>query len=68
MRGAPGDVMTELFITRKNDQSRMSSDADTDSKILLASGRSSPGLEVLNVPTQGYKCRISDTNGSDFLK
>ena len=31
-------------------------------------GRSSPGLEVLNVPTQDYKCRISDTNGSDFLK
>ena len=46
---------------------RMSSDADTDSKILLASGRSSPGLEVLNVPTQDYKGRISDSKGSDFL-
>ena len=42
----------------------MSSDADTDSKILLASGRSSPGLEVLNVPTQDYECRISKFKGS----
>ena len=41
---------------------------DTDSEILLASGRSSPGFEVLNVPTQGYKYRIADSKGSDFLK
>ena len=30
-----------------------------DSTILLCSGRTSPGIKVLNVPTQDYKCRIS---------
>ena len=33
----------------------------TDSRILLGSGRTSPGIKVLNVPTQEYKCRFLDS-------
>ena len=38
-----------------------------DSRILLGSGQTSPGIKVLNVSTQAYKCRISDANCTDFL-
>ena len=38
-----------------------------DSRILLGSGRTSPGIKVLNVPTQDI-CVDSRTQRSDFLK
>ena len=28
----------------------------TDSRILLGSGQTSPGIKVLNVPTRSYNC------------
>ena len=64
---APGDAMTELFIARKDDQFfqlskvPISSDADTDSKYFLLQDSLLLALEVLNVPTQDYKRRISDS-------
>ena len=38
-----------------------------DSRILLGSGRTSPSIKVLNVPTQDV-CVDSRTQRSDFLK